>query len=60
MQSGIDTLFTFYARDCEHAEQRATEILAEYLYERVDLKAFPGGFVIHHAHMPGKIEEHLL
>lgn len=57
MRSGIDTLFTFYARDGEHAEQQATEILVEYPYERLDLKAYPGGFVIHHARIAGMSEE---
>ncbi len=56
MQSGMDTLFTFYARDREHAERRAEGILQEYPYERLDLKAYPGGFVIHHACIPGVIK----
>ena len=34
------------ALDREHAEQRVEEILAEYHYERLDLKAYPGGFRI--------------
>ena len=57
MQSGMDTLFTFYARDCDDAEQQAREILTKYPYEWLDLKAYPGGFVIHHARIPGMIEE---
>ena len=42
MSNEAATLFTFYARDREHAEQQATEILVEYPYERLDLKAYPG------------------
>jgi hypothetical protein len=57
MQSNTDALFTFYARDRDHAEQQATELLEACSYERVDLKAFPGGFVIHHTPIPGTIEE---
>lgn len=52
-----DTLFTFYARDREHAERRAEEILKEYGYERLDLKEYPRGFRIVMTHLPGAIEE---
>ncbi len=56
MQSGMDALFTFYARDREHAEQQANEILAEYSYKRLDLKAYSGGFRMVWTHIPGVIE----
>ncbi|MFL5658425.1 MAG: hypothetical protein ACJ8CB_30105 [Ktedonobacteraceae bacterium] len=52
----VDTLFPFYARDREQAEQRVEEILAEHHYERLDLKAYPGGFRIVMTHLPGRIE----
>ena len=44
------------ALDREHAERKAEEILAEYHYERLDLKAYPGGFRIVMTHLPGRIE----
>ncbi len=50
-------LFTFYACDRGNAERQARAILAEHPYERLDLKAYPGGFVIHHARTPGTIED---
>lgn len=53
----VDTLFTFYARDREHAEEQAEAILQEYPYERLDLKAYPHGFVIHHSRIVGTFEE---
>jgi hypothetical protein len=51
-----DTLFTFYARDREHAERRAAELLKEHLYERLELKEYPYGFRIVTTTLPGKIE----
>ena len=57
MPNEVDTLFTFYARDGDDAERQARELLAECGYKWIDLKAYPGGFVIHHAHIPGVIEE---
>ena len=51
-----DTLFTFYAKDREDAEQKVEKILEEYPYERVDLKAFSGGFRMVRTHIPGRIE----
>lgn len=56
MNARVDTLFPFYAKDREDAEQKAEEILAEYGYERLDLKAYPGGFRIVRMHIPGVIE----
>ena len=49
-------LFTFYARDHEHAEMKAGEILDLYGYERLDLKEYPGGFRMVLTHIPGVIE----
>jgi hypothetical protein len=52
----VDMLFTFYASDREQAEQQAEGILQEYPYERIDLKAYPGGFRMVFTHIPGTIE----
>ncbi len=60
MTKDVDTLFTFYAKDREQAEVRAEEILQKYLYERLDLKAFPGGFRMAFTHIPGTIKEDAL
>jgi len=54
--TGVDTLFTFYARDRHHAELKAEEILDLYGYERLDLKEYPGGFRMAFTHIPGVIE----
>ncbi len=56
VNKNVDTLFTFYARDREHAERKAEEILQEYPYERLELKAYPGGFRMVFTHIPGMIE----
>ncbi len=56
MNARVDTLFPFYAKDREDAEQKAEEILAEYGYERLDLKEYPGGFRMVWTHIPGMIE----
>jgi len=54
----VDTLFPFYARDCEHAEWKAEELLKEHpSYERLELKEYPAGFRIVMTHLPGTIEE---
>ena len=50
------TVFTFYAKDREHAERRVEEILQEHSYERLELKEYPCGFRIVMIHLPGKIE----
>lgn len=52
-----DTLFTFYARDREQAEEQVEKILKEYPYERLELKEYPRGFRIVMTHLPGRIEE---
>ncbi len=46
MSKNIDTLFPFYARDREHAEEQAEKILKEY----------PGGFKILRTELPGRID----
>lgn len=57
MTKDVDTLFTFYARDLEQAEQKAEEILEEYGYKRLDLKEYPKGFRMVWTYIPGRIEE---
>jgi hypothetical protein len=57
MSKGMDILFTFYASDQEQAEQLTREILKEHPYERLDLKAYPYGFVMHRSRISGMIEE---
>ena len=53
----MDILFTFYASNQEQAEQLTREILKEHPYERLDLKAYPYGFVMHRSRISGMIEE---
>lgn len=57
MTKDVDTLFTFYASDQEQAEQKAEEILKQYPYERLELKAFPNGFRMVCTHIPGDHRE---
>ena len=54
MNKDADILLTFYAKDREDAEQRAEEILKEYRYERLDLKAYPCGFRMVFTDISGK------
>ena len=56
MSKHVDTLFTFYARDRDHAEQQAAGILEECGYERLDLKEYPGGFRMAWTYIPGRLE----
>ena len=56
MTKDVDTLITFYAKDRHHAELKAEEILDLYGYERIELKAYPGGFRIVFTYIPGVIE----
>ncbi len=56
MPNEVDTLFTFYARDHDDAERQAEGIVAEYGYERIDLKEYRCGFRILRAYIPGVIE----
>jgi hypothetical protein len=60
MTKEVDTLFTFYARDYKHAEQKAEDILKQYPYKRIELKAYPYGFVMHRNHIPGTLKEEVL
>lgn len=57
MNARVDTLFPFYAKDYEQAERKAEELLQEYPYERLELKAFPCGFRMVCIHLPGMIEK---
>lgn len=60
MSREADALFTFYAHNRVHAEQKAEEILKQYPYKRIELKACPLGFVMHRTHIPGTLEEDVL
>ena len=53
----MDILYAFYASDQEQAEQQARKIQKEQGYERIDLKAYPYGFVMHRSRIAGMIEE---
>lgn len=54
------TLFTFYARDRQHAQEQADELLSIHGYEYEDLREYPYGFVISsHTRIPGSMEEDL-
>jgi hypothetical protein len=55
MSKEMHILFPFYANDREDAEQRAREILREQPYERIDLKAYPFGFVMHRSRISGTL-----
>lgn len=57
MSKEMNTLFAFYANNLDDAEQQAGKILQEQGYERLDLKEYPYGFVIHHSRIPGTLEE---
>ena len=57
MSENMDILFAFYAKDQEQAEQQARKILKEQGYERLDLKAYSYGFVMHQSRISGMIEE---
>ncbi len=49
-------LFCCMTKDRHHAELKAEEILNLYGYERIELKASPGGFRIVFMYIPGVIE----
>lgn len=53
----LDTLFPVYAKNREQAERKAAELLQEYPYKRLELKAFPCGFRIMCTHLPGTLED---
>ena len=57
MSKDVDTLFTFYAKNHEDAEQKAEKILQQYPYTRLELKEYPHGFRMVMTHIPGKIDE---
>ena len=57
MSENMDILFAFYAKDQQQAEQQSQKILKEQGYERLDLKAYPYGFVMHQSRISGMIEE---
>ena len=57
MTKDSDILFPLYARDRDDAERRAGEIVKERGYERLELRAVPYGFVMHHSRIAGTIEE---
>jgi hypothetical protein len=57
MSKNMVTLFAFYAKDQEQAEQQARKIQKEQGYKRLDLKAYPYGFVMHQSRICGMIEE---
>jgi hypothetical protein len=58
MSKDVNTLFPFYAKDSEHAEWKAEELLREHpSYERLELKEYSHGFRIVMTHLPGRIEE---
>jgi hypothetical protein len=52
-----DILFAFYAADRDDAEQHARKVVKEQGYERLDLKAYPNGFVMHRSRISGMIEQ---
>jgi hypothetical protein len=57
MSENMDILFAFYASDQEQAEQQARKIVKEQGHERLNLKAFPYGFVMHRSCISGLIED---
>lgn len=56
MNDEWDTLYAFYASDREDAERQAQKIAREQGYERLTLKAYPYGFVMHHRRLADTIE----
>ena len=57
MHEDMDILYGFYAKDQADAEEQARKIVREQGYERLSLKAYPYGFVIHKERLAGMIEE---
>jgi len=57
MSKDVDTLFTFYAKSHEDAEQKTEKILQQYPYTRLELKEYPHGFRMVMTHIPGRIDE---
>ncbi|HLH60310.1 MAG TPA: hypothetical protein VKV20_01395 [Ktedonobacteraceae bacterium] len=56
MNEDMDVLYAFYARDQDDAEAQARKIVREQGYERLSLKAYPFGFVIHKERLIGVLE----
>jgi hypothetical protein len=57
MSERMDILYAFYASDRDAAEQQARKIVREQGYERLDLKAYPYGFVMHRNRLSGMMEQ---
>ena len=57
MNDHMDILYAFYASDQEQAEQQARKIQKEQGYERIDLKAYPYGFMMHRSCIAGTIDK---
>ncbi|HLH63290.1 MAG TPA: hypothetical protein VKV20_16535 [Ktedonobacteraceae bacterium] len=57
MNDEWDVLYAFYANDQDDAERQAWHIAREQGYERLSLKAYPYGFVIHREWLAGTIEQ---
>ena len=57
MSEHMGILYAFYASDREQAEQQARKIQKEQGYERLDLKEYPNGFVMHQSRISGMMED---
>jgi hypothetical protein len=57
MSERMDILYAFYASDRDDAELQARKIQKEQGYERLDLKAYPYGFVMHRNRLSGMMED---
>jgi hypothetical protein len=57
MSARMDILYAFYASDHDDAELQARKIQKEQGYERLDLKAYPYGFMMHRSRIAGTREE---
>jgi hypothetical protein len=57
MNERMDILYAFYASDRDDAEWQARKIEKEQGYERLDLKAYPYGFVMHQNRLSGMMED---
>jgi hypothetical protein len=60
MSENMDILFAFYARNRDDAEQHARKIVREQGYERLDLKAYPYGFMVHRSRLSGCLKNQKL
>jgi hypothetical protein len=57
MSERMDILYAFYASDRDDAELQVRKIQKEQEYERLDLKAYPYGFVMHRNRLSGMMED---